>query len=146
MRQTVLILFVVLTLCLTGPAEATHWNSFYKLCLEEVEIPPLRVPVGCEIIDCCPWCPGPPEILDWRILVERGLTRSVEVTFERADERAMARLQFRGNVKRQGNTLLIGPGESFISGLPNARKGGRVTVGAVKIVPDAEQIRSLNAA
>ena len=60
------------------------------------------------------------------------------------DERALAGVKFRGNVTREGNVLMIGPGESFVTGLPNARKGS-VAVGVVKLIPNAEQIQAASA-
>ncbi|HKO55427.1 MAG TPA: hypothetical protein VJ276_06075 [Thermoanaerobaculia bacterium] len=146
MRQRLLIALIPLILLLAVPGKAGHWDKFLRLCPEElVDLTQILVPVGCEAVDCCPGCPGPPDVLEWRILVERGLTRSVEVTFEGLDERALAGLQLRGNVTRQGKSLLVGPGESFIGGLPNARKG-KVAVAMVKVTPDKEQVRKVSAA
>ena len=107
------------------------------------EIPEIPVPVGCEVVDCCPGCPGPPDFLEWRILVEKN-ARSVQIRLEGMDERALAGVKFRGNVTREGNVLTVGPGESFVTGLPNARKGS-VGVGMVKVIPNTEQIRALSA-
>ena len=142
MRQA--FAFFCLLLLTAAPARAAHWDKFFRLCPEEIVIPPELIPVGCEVVDCCPGCPGPPEWIDWRILVEKQFARGVEISLEGLDERALAGLKFRGNVKRDGNRIFAGPGESFISGLPNAKKG-RVAVGMVKIVPDAERIRARNA-
>src|SRR5688572_9451399 len=120
MRQVIAGLVVFLVL-LAVPAEATHWERFARICLEDLleipqEIPEIPVPVGCEVVDCCPGCPGPPDFLEWRILVEKN-ARSVQIRLEGMDERALAGVKFRGNVTREGNVLTIGPGESFVTGL-----------------------------
>ncbi|MEW6212144.1 MAG: hypothetical protein AB1631_27555, partial [Acidobacteriota bacterium] len=43
-----------------------------RVCLEEferfIEIIE-RIPVGCEVIDCCEGCPGPPWDIDWKVNV-----------------------------------------------------------------------------
>ena len=144
MRQVFSGVLICLLLFANVPARAAHWDNYFRLCEEILEIPPEWVPVGCEVVDCCTDCPGPPQWIDWRILVEKELTRGVEIRLEGLDERAVAGLKFRGNVTRQGNTLIVGPGESFITGLPNARKGS-VAVGAVKVIPNAERLRVRNA-
>lgn len=143
MRQVFSGALVCLLLFAHAPAQAAHWDKYFRVCDELITIPPEWVPVGCEVVDCCPGCPGVLERIDWRILVEKQFARGVEIRLEGLDERAVAGLKFRGNVTRQGNTLLVGPGESFITGLPNARKGS-VTVGAVKVLPNVEQIRARN--
>ena len=134
MRQVIAGLVVLLVL-LAAPAEAAHWERFFaKICLEDLleipqEIPEIPVPVGCEVVDCCPGCPGPPDFLEWRILVEKN-ARSVQIRLEGMDERALAGDGF-AHVTREGNVLTVGPGESFVTGLPNARKGS-VGVGMVR--------------
>lgn len=143
MRQVFSGALVCLLLFANVPAQGAHWDKYFRLCDEFIEIPPEWVPVGCEVVDCCPGCPGPPEWIDWRILVEKQFARGVEIRLEGLDERAAAGLKFRGNVTRRGDTLIVGPGESFVTGLPNARKGS-VAVGAVKVLPNVEQIRARN--
>ncbi len=43
-----------------------------RACLEEfekfIEIIE-RIPLGCEVVDCCPGCPGPPWDIDWEVRV-----------------------------------------------------------------------------
>jgi len=144
MRQACSVALVCVLLFASVPAHAAHWDKFFKLCLEEIQIPPEYVPVGCEVVDCCPGCPGPPDWLDWRILVEKQFASGVEISLEGLDERALAGLKLRGNIKRDGNRIFVGPGESFITGLPNAKRGN-VAGAMVKIVPNAQQIRARNA-
>lgn len=142
MRRVVFIVFIAIVLSV--PLHAAGWSSFYRVCIDElVEIPPHWVPVGCEAVDCCPGCPGPPDFLEWRIRVERGLTQGVQIAFEGGDPRAMSAVKLRGNIKREGNVLIAGPGESFISGLPNARKGN-VAVATVKMLGAKQEAASFD--
>ncbi|HEX8151702.1 MAG TPA: hypothetical protein VF698_01195 [Thermoanaerobaculia bacterium] len=143
MRRAVFIVCIAVVLAV--PLQGAGWSSFYRVCIDDlVEVPPQWVPVGCEAVDCCPGCPGPPDFLEWRIRVEDGLTRGVQLTFDGGDPRAMSNLKLRGNIKRDGNVLIAGPGESFISGLPNARKGN-VAVATVKILGDKQAAANLDA-
>jgi len=137
MRQTILFLFTALVFCLAAPAEAMHHDSFMRFCPDEFQKFDIPVPVGCEAVDCCPGCPGPLDVLEWRILVDKELGRPIQIAFDGMDENAMRRLQVRGNAQFEGNTLFVMPGESFVSGLPNARKG-QVPVGTVTIQRDAD--------
>ena len=148
MRQVIAGLFVLVFL-IAAPAEAAHWDKFVKFCFADFIdvpeiIPEIPVPVGCEVVDCCPGCPGPFEFIDWRILVEKNAA-GVQIRLDGMDERAIANLKFRGNVTREGSILNVGPGESFITGLPNAKKGS-VAVGVVKVMPNKEAAPQANAA
>ena len=146
MRQTSWAALIALLLMASVPVQGAHWDKFLRLCLDLdiIEVPPEIIPVGCEVVDCCPGCPGPPDWIDWRILVEKQFARGVEISLEGLDERAISRLKIRGNIQRDGNRLFAGPGESFITGLPNAKRGS-VAVGTVKILPNVEEVRARNA-
>lgn len=133
-----ILVFVVLVLA-APTAQAIHWERFTRLCLEPLEIPPDfwrdDIPVGCEVVDCCPGCPGPP-LIDWRILVARG-TRNVTLRFEGIDERQLAALTVRGNAKVGQGFITLGPGETIIKGLPRGERG-KVAVGRIAIEPPAK--------
>jgi len=130
------ILFVVLLLLGPSSAYAVHWNSVYKLCAEEfpkffreftAELP---IPVGCEVIDCCPGCPGPGP-LDWRIHIDETIVSGATLRFEGIPIKQLRELSIKGNAKidDDGN-ILLGAGEIEISGLP-AEVDGRVPVGFI---------------
>jgi hypothetical protein len=83
------------------------------------EIPPFKewIPVGCEIVDCCPGCPGEREI-DWVIRVDGNPFESLVLQFEGLEEGAFERLRITGNASWLPDHRLEvrGPGEVGLSG------------------------------
>lgn len=123
---------VVSLLVLSPAAQAVHWDLLYRFCPEEIiEIPPLieeiPVPVGCEVIDCCPGCPGPGYI-DWKIRVDEIMMQGASLRIEGLDRKRMSQLKISGNAKlTEKGDILLGTGEISISGLPE-EVNGRVPV------------------
>jgi hypothetical protein len=138
----VIALHVVL---LSARAKAIHWQIYTRWCwiepIEILEIPEIPVPVGCEVIDCCPGCPGPGPI-EWRINVDRNLTKAVTLRFEGLDRAALTRLKVGGAARREGNQIIVGAGESTISGLPFSRSG-RVAVANVRVTIDKARLGAM---
>lgn len=129
-----LICSAFLLLC-SSSVMAIHWDLWFRFCPEEfIEIPHLiediPVPVGCEVVDCCPGCPGPP-LVDWRINIDPTRFQGATLRFEGIDQRALAQLKIEGNAKvNEKGEIALGSGEIKISGLPT-EIGGRVPVGFV---------------
>lgn len=134
------ILILLLLMTVVPDAAALHWDRVVGFCLD-VELPREvwreDIPVGCEIVDCCPGCPGPP-MIDWRIRVERGM-RGATLRFEGLDERQLSGLKVRGDAKLSNGVFTLGEGEIVISGLPRGGRG-KVAVGRIEFQPDPKQL------
>ncbi|HEU5134994.1 MAG TPA: hypothetical protein VFU13_07605 [Steroidobacteraceae bacterium] len=90
------------------------------------------VPVGCEIVDCCPGCPGILDRLSWRIKVEGAPLESATLKFSRLPRDVAAGLKFEGTAQGSAENLLIGKGEASISGLP-VELAGRAPVAQLDV-------------
>jgi hypothetical protein len=123
------VLAGVLGLLVYFPASAAHWNFVERFCPEvfakviEIERD-LPIPVGCEVVDCCPGCPGPGPI-SWRVRLEGDLVESVTLEFENLPDEMAKQLKLEGEAKRLSeNQIEIGRGEAVIHGFtvdPDAR-------------------------
>ena len=94
-------------------------------CIDELVIPELPPIVpGCEVIDCCPGCPGPGWI-DWRIRVVGDPIGRFVLDFEGLAPELAARLELKGgrNGSLQRDQLVLGPGEFVLRGLTADHKG-----------------------
>ena len=136
--RALILVFIILVLA-APDARAIHWERFATICLDELEIPKdfwrEDIPVGCEVVDCCPGCPGPP-LIDWRILVARG-TPGATLRFEGLSERQLAALTVSGNAKVAQGVITLGPGETIIKGLPRGERG-KVAVGLLELQPPSK--------
>lgn len=106
--------------------EAAHWEIRRIICLEDIfflEAERLPIPVGCEVIDCCPGCPGPGPI-DWRIQIKADLFDSVKLEFSNLPSEVSRRLGLKGDIKRiDANTFVVAGKDSFISGFQGITRG-----------------------
>ncbi len=123
---------LVMLLMLSPMAHALHWDLAYRICPQEIaEIPPLfediPIPVGCEVVDCCPGCPGP-GFIDWRIRIDKEIMQGAKMRIEGLDRKSLGQLKISGDAKisDQGE-ILLGTGEIRIFGLPE-QVNGRVPV------------------
>ncbi len=71
------------------------------------------VPVGCEIVDCCPGCPGP-FIIDWHLRVDGAPVGGVIVRFDNLSPAAQSRLQLQGNAQWVDRQRLEIPGSGDV--------------------------------
>jgi hypothetical protein len=118
---------------------ALNWNIVERLCIGDSVEPRIltpRVPVGCEVVDCCPGCPGP-HPLQWEIRLNGRVLGSVELRFEGLPSNRMRQLKISGNAKLDGERILIRPGTSRIEGL-RPEVGGRVPVGLFRVAFDRD--------
>jgi hypothetical protein len=86
-----------------------------------VPVPPFEtapIPVGCEIVDCCPGCPGPGPI-EWRIRIDTKIETHAELTFEGLSKAQLGKLKIDGAAKRDGQRILLRAGRSRIGGIPH---------------------------
>ena len=143
MKARMLVLSLLVAVSAAPPtATALHIDLIDRLCLGE-RIPPLfderiRIPVGCEIVDCCPGCPGS-DRLDWRIKFQSKTVKEAELRLEGLDAEALQGLKLSGNVRMDGDRILIGLGRAHIGGLPRGLDG-KVVVGSIKPIRDKAPI------
>lgn len=109
----------------------------WKLCPGEVfelptEIFQEWVPVGCEVVDCCPGCPGIVDKINWRIHVEGAPLESLSLKFNRLPKDIAAGLKLGGTAQGSAEGMLIGRGEGTIEGLP-AEIAGRAPVAQIEV-------------
>jgi hypothetical protein len=104
------------------------------------EVPPYEqwVPVGCEIVDCCPFCPGIFDI-DWVINVAGDPFDVLVLRFEDLTREAAAHLQVDGNAvwSPEEQTLEIrGAGQVTLKGLPAVQGGLKWTAASPRMTLD----------
>ena len=101
------------------------------------------IPVGCELVDCCPGCPGPGPI-EWRVRFESKIGTSAELLFEGLSQEQVRTLKIRGSARRDGERILLHPGKARIGGIPY---GGRApgAVGMLRPVASERAAGQLHA-
>ncbi|HWN11156.1 MAG TPA: hypothetical protein VNO50_18095 [Pyrinomonadaceae bacterium] len=125
------------------PASAGRIGMQIEICIEKVvDLEPERswIPVGCEVIDCCPACPGPP--IDWRIRVQGELLESVVLTFDNLPTELTKSLDIKGDAKWEGNSLRVGQGETLISGF-NGDSRDVPPVATPRLLVNKERVKRL---
>ncbi len=111
-RLALSLLFTVLALPLL--AQDHPVPAFWEIC--SGELIPGWLPVGCEVIDCCPGCPGGGEL----ILTLEG-DPGDRLTVDLAG--AAPSLKAGGSAEVSGNRLVIRPGRATIGGFPRTALG-----------------------
>lgn len=137
------IAFLAFILCAVLPVSAGRIDFSTVLCIDEiVNFQPERtwVPVGCEVIDCCPGCPGPP--IDWRIRLTGDLLENVVFRFENLPPEAARQLGIKGSGQWEGNSLQVGRGETLVSGFKDDFGSG-VPVAIPRLLINKQAIRKL---
>jgi len=101
-------------------------DRYYYLCLEWfiTELPEFvaePIPVGCEVIDCCPGCPGPWP-LDWYIQISEGPIEAIDLEFQNLPDRDAKRINVEGNGRKlRGNLIRVGKGNTILHGINPGR-------------------------
>lgn len=119
-------LAIILTLAanLAPSVDATPFALDVKICNIDVpvELPSKKFPIGCEILDCCPGCPGPGP-LEIRLDFAAPTGSEARLSVGGVPEAALRALKLGGNAKwTDGGTLVLAPGESSIRGWPSDAK------------------------
>jgi hypothetical protein len=118
-----------------------QWRFCPEAILERpIEVPIEWVPVGCEAVDCCPGCPGILEKIDWRIRVEGAPLESVQVEFENLPQQNALRLRNAAFSATDG-PIVVGRGETVISGLPATANDERPAVGKLSFRFDEQWLK-----
>jgi len=138
-----LLLLVGLSLC-HSVAGAFDNLIVDRICIPDaVRIPPFKrapIPVGCELVDCCPGCPASP-VLDWKIKLDARLVTRAELRFEGLAASELKQLKIGGAAKREGDRILLRAGDARISGIPN-RPGVKVATGMLQPTMSQKAARS----
>jgi hypothetical protein len=119
--------FTAILLSSALPASAANWEITQSFCPEEIVLALSEqnvrpIPVGCEVVDCCPGCPKT-DALDWRIRLEGPFAKSVVLKFTNMPPSAFKNLEIKGNAKLlDDSVVLISPGESRIVGFDLRRQ------------------------
>lgn len=109
-----------------------------------VPVPPFvtaPIPVGCEIVDCCPGCPAPGPI-DWRIRLDTKVATRAELRFEGLSKAQLGKLKISGAAKRDGDRILLRSGNARVGGIPHGA-GMPVAVGMLRPVAGNQATRRL---
>ena len=110
-------------------------DKFFEVVIPPEAFPP--IPVGCEVIDCCPGCPAR-EPIDWRIKVDGTAVSEVLFEFKNLDPMISKKTSVEGKgFWAKPNILSVCAGEVVLRGLM-APQGGRVPIAFPKIIFDKE--------
>ena len=148
---------LVLLGCLVVDAPGSHAQAppptiQHRICLQEfarvARLPP--IPIGCEIIDCCPGCPGR-EAITWRIQLGGDSVESMVIEFDGLPAGPAARRTLEGEGRwLDDQRLEIRPGLTTVRGLPRGA-GPRTPVAVPRIgrvrsdpTPAAEAARTFD--
>jgi hypothetical protein len=99
----------------THPPDCPHRGPVVGACYKEPDFKDW-VPVGCEVVDCCPGCPGP---LDWEIYVDGDPFRRLVLRFEDLSPEVAGKLSVEGNAEWNAEKQLLeinGPGAVTLHG------------------------------
>lgn len=102
-------------------------QTIYNFCLTDIIVIEFNIPdipVGCEVIDCCPGCPGPGPI-DWRIRLTGNPIEKMTFQFDNLSPDEAQRLELRGNGRWVSPSRLeLRRGETVIRGFRDRRGTG----------------------
>src|SRR3954469_3816748 len=146
-RQLCGWLMLVLVTC-PSLGKAFNYGMADQICIADAFVPPIfkrgtPIPIGCELVDCCPGCPaaGP---LELRIKIDAQVLTGADLRLEGFSPSQLQRLRIDGNAKIEGNRIVLGRGESRIRGLAH-KDGAPVAVGLLQPRMAGESARRLPA-
>jgi hypothetical protein len=126
-------------------AAGLNYGILQRACIRgAIPVPPFLtapIPVGCELVDCCPGCPGPGPI-EWRIRLDSTVATSAELRFEGLSKEQVGKLKISGAAKRDGERILLRSGSARIVGIPHGA-GTPVAVGMLQPVASEQAARRL---
>lgn len=116
-----LALLFVMTVATTIRSYA-QYDRIIPICIDTPVFPPIHIPVGCEVVDCCPGCPGPP--IDWTIYVKGDPGFPIQFKVSNLGAAELKALKVSGSAKLvENNILRIEKGKAVIAGFPRDAKG-----------------------
>jgi hypothetical protein len=139
-------------LVFTRAPECSRTDRFDPDCFE---IPPYEhwIQVGCEMVDCCPGCPGDILKIDWRINVDGDVVERLILQFAELPRSVAASLQVEGNASWHAELQqleVFGPGQISVRGLTSegaspkwSPTSARMTIGGVEAKPGIGAARTL---
>jgi hypothetical protein len=100
-------------------ADAFNHGAVERLCVAELlqfhrSYP---IPVGCELVDCCPGCTAR-GALEWRITVDFAGPAGAELRFDRLSPSELSDVRISGHGRREGEFMRLERGTTRIEGLP----------------------------
>ena len=127
------------TWLIASPADASPRTYIKSICLspEILEVDLLEVftlPVGCELIDCCPGCPAA-DALDWRIRIGGKSVEAATLSFEGLADPAALKVEGAAELTPDGATLMRGRSRLLNLTLP---EGGRVPMAGLRLRLDPD--------
>jgi hypothetical protein len=149
LRSPLTAFVAALILSALSAAQAGPGGNFagdWRLCIDEIaDIPQdlfaLHIPVGCELVDCCPGCPAMDPTIYWRVRLEGMPFESASLKFDRLPKDIAAKLKVSGSAQGTADNILIARGEAEISGLPVA-VAGRAPVAELQLNLDASWLQA----
>lgn len=107
--------------------DVARWTQTASPCWQDLLASPAlfpidRVPVGCEIVDCCPGCPLA-SALDWRVQVSGNAVEAVDISFDNLSSAHLQGLVLRQKAERAENSIRIRKGTGIVRGLPLVATG-----------------------
>jgi hypothetical protein len=127
------------TWLIASPADASPRTYIKSICLspEILEVDLLEVftlPVGCELIDCCPGCPAA-DALEWRIRIGGKSVEAATLSFEGLADPAALKVEGAAELTPEGATLMRGRSRLLNLTLP---EGGRVPMAGLRLRLDPD--------
>lgn len=115
MRRPLLSLLLAL---LSPPLHGYEYAASDRICVADIPRFDTRrpIPIGCEVVDCCPGCPGTGPV-ELRINVDSRILSGAELTFEGLKTDELARLRVAGKPRPARDRLLVAGGTSRVHGL-----------------------------
>jgi len=109
-----------------------------RICIADVRkappvLPANPIPIGCELVDCCPGCPGGGQI-EWRVSIEGKILSGAEIALQGLSAEQLGRVKAQRGRVDQGR-LQLRPGVTTIQGLPRS-SGERSPVAALRPIFD----------
>lgn len=128
------LVLVVVVAASTAASARPHAPCWADLVAKPSAFAIDRIPVGCEVIDCCPGCPLA-NVLDWRVNVAGKALEAVELSFENLPPARLSGLALTGKAARGIDRLRVANGTGTVEALP-VLNGGRPPVATMKLIFD----------
>ena len=137
------VFLVALGAMLASPALAQRVLD--RMCIAELLKAPAfpggkPIPIGCELIDCCPGCPATGSI-EWDIRIEGDAFAGAQLSFEGLSASELARVRIAGR-RLERSRAVLRPGTTRVKGLPSP-SGEQVGVGVLRPIIDKRAVAEI---